>query len=157
MENILSSSGMTDIAILGVLIALFIIYAVWRNTGLLLSVSIALPIAGFVYQIFPYHENVASFLPTALAPWASLVLFCLFLLFALWILQRTIGAAFGSGRPLHIVTTSVALAVLLISFSYHVVPIENIYDFGSSFDSFFGSINTFFWVVSLALLALFVV
>ena len=157
MEQLLSLGNVTDITILGVLVATFIIYAVWRNTGPLLSTAPALPIAGFVHQIFPYHNEVASFFPNAFVQWVPLVIFSLFLLLTLWILQRTIGSAFGSERPLHIVTTSVALAVLLISFSYQVVPLENIYDFGSTFDGFFGSPIIFFWIVALALLALFVV
>jgi len=157
MENILSLAGATDTAILGVLVAIFIIYAVWKSTGLLISIVISLPIAGFIYKIFPYHSEVANFFSSSLAPWTALVLFILLTLITLWILQRTIGPASGNGRPIHIVTVAVALAVILISFSYHVVPIDGLYDFGGTFDTFFGSPTSFFWVLTLALLALFVV
>lgn len=152
MEQFLNISSTADVAILGILIALFIIYAVWQSTGLLLSLALSLPIAGFLFTAFPYHSEL-----TSIAPWSPLVLFALLVLLTLWIFQRTVGIASGSGRPIHIVTTAIALAVLLISFSYHVVPLEGIYDFGSTFDSFFGSTTYFFWIVALAMLALFVV
>lgn len=156
MEQFLTSSSITDVAILGVLIALFIIYAAWQSTGMLLSIAIALPIAGMLYLFFPYLAEVQQLLPLP-DTWTQLIVFGIFLLAALWILQRTIGLASGSGRPLHIVTTAIALSVLLISFSYHVVPIEQLYDFGATFDGIFASTSHFFWILALALLALFVV
>lgn len=156
MEQFLTSSALTDVAILGVLIALFILYAAWQSTGILLSIAIALPIAGFLYSLFPYVPEVQGFLPVP-DTWANIFVFAIFLIASLWVLQRTIGFASGNGRPLHIVTTALALSALLIAFSYHIVPIDQLYNFGATFDAVFDSPSHFFWIVTLALLALFVV
>jgi hypothetical protein len=153
LEEMLSLAMAPDLAVVTVLLAVLIIYGVIQGTGVLLSVALALPIAGFLYQVFPYQLELAS-----LSPWSPPVLFILLVLFTIWILQRTIGLASGSNRPIHIVITAVALTALLISFSYHVVLLpEGLYDFGNTFDAFFGSTTNFFWIVALALLTLFVV
>lgn len=152
MEQFIQLGTAADIVVFGTLVGLFVVYAVWQHTGLLLSLALSLPIAGFLFLLFPYRLALDAF-----SPWAPLGLFALFVLCTLWVFQRTVGIASGSGRPLHIVTTALALAVLLIAFSYHVVPLNGLYDFGSTFDSFFGSTTGFFWIVTLAMLALFVV
>jgi len=149
---LLSLTPAADFAVVGILVALFILYAFWQGTGLLITIALSLPIAGFLFLIFPYKTQLEM-----LTPWAPLLLFIGLVVAALWVLQKTIGTASGSSRALHIVTTAITLTLLLITFSYHIVPIENIYNFGSTFDSLFAPATNFFWVVALAILALFVV
>jgi len=156
-EETLSMAIAPDLAIFLLLAAILIIYAVVQGTGLLISVAIALPISAFLYSFFPYHAEMTTALPAMLQPWAAIILFIVFTLFILWVLQRTIGLANGSDRPIHIVATAIALTLLIVAFTYHVIPIEGIYDFGSAFDDFFESSATFFWIVALVLLAFFVV
>ena len=150
-----STLGITDITIVAVIMTICVVYALWRDTGLLVSTALALPIAGFMYALFPYTESITALLPLGTTG-ASLLLFTLFVLLTLWIFQRTTGIASGSERPLHIVITATSLTTLLIGFAYHVVPIETLHDFGPTFDSLFASATHFFWIAAVALLALFI-
>ncbi len=154
--ELLNSAFATDVAIIVLLITIFTIYAALRGTGLLISLLISLPIAGFLYNIFPYNDQVQSLLPATFEPWTPFVTLFLFLILLMLILRRSVGSMHGSRRPIHIAITAVALTVLGISFSYHVVPIEHLYDFGATFDGFFESPSSFFWVMTLSLMALFV-
>lgn len=147
----------SDFALAASLIAVFVLYGAFRSTGMLLSIALSMPIAGFLFVIFPYHTEIVSFMPAAFELWVPILLFGLFLLLTLWILQRTVGIASGSEHALHIVTTALALTAIIIAFLYHIVPLEEIHDFGSTFDMLFASTTNFFWIVILALLALFVV
>lgn len=146
----------SDFALAASLIAVFILYGAFRSTGMLLSIALSMPIAGFLFVIFPYHSEIASLIPV-LGAWSSLLLFGLFVLLTLWILQRTVGIASGSEHTVHIVTTAFALTAIIIAFLYHIVPLEEIHDFGLTFNMLFASTTNFFWIVILALLALFVV
>lgn len=153
--ELIGSLGITDITIIAVIMTLLVVYAIWQGTGLLVSLGLSLPIAGFIYSYFPYHSGLQEMLP--LPPESVGPLFFVFLtLMALWIIQRTTGMASGSERSLNIVITAAALTTLVVAFSYHVFPGSSIYDFGPAFDSFFGSAKNFFWIVALALLALFI-
>jgi len=156
MDALLTVVSNADFAITGVLLATCILYAAWRGTDLLLSIIISLLLAGFVYQAFPYHSEIAALFSSTLAPLVSLVLFFFIVLIMLSILRRAIGVANGNGRPIHILIISIVVTTLLISFSYHVVPIDQLYDFGDMFDTLFESGASFFWIVAFALLSLFI-
>lgn len=155
--ELLNSAFTTDVAVIVILIAIFVIYAVFRSTGLLISILLSLPIAGFLYNIFPYYTTVQSLLPKAFEPWVPFVILFLFIVPLMLVLHRSVGPVHGSRRPIHITITAVALTVVVISFSYHVIPIDSLYDFGATFDGFFESSQSLFWFVSVALLALLVV
>lgn len=157
MNTLVSFGAATDITITATLVAVCVVYSLWKNTGPLLSIALSLPIAGFFFTLFPYREEMLILISHSAAPWLSLVLFLLFLVLALWILQRIVGTPIGKDNTFHIITTSIALTILLIAFWYHIDSLEKIYDFGSPFDSLFGSSTNFFWITILAILALFVV
>ena len=153
--ELLSFAGATDLAIAGVLIALLIFYSWWRGTGSLVLTAIAMPLAGFFFTLFPYHSELNSISP--LGTLTDPLFFIFLLVLGVWVIRRTIGAGFGGTRPMHVIFTSFALTLLLITFSYHVVPIESVYDFGPLFDSIFGPEVHSFWISAIAMLALFVV
>ena len=156
MDALLTIVSNADFAIAGLMLATCILYAAWRGTDLLLSIIISLLLAGFVYQSFPYHSVIASFFPSAFTPIVSIGLFIALVFIMLSILRRAIGVANGNNRPIHIFIISVVLTALLISFSYHIVPIAPLYDFGDIFDTLFESGASFFWIIAFALLSLFV-
>lgn len=157
LQETLSLAMASDVAVVILMIAIFILYAVIRGTGLLHLIALSLPIAGFLYSVFPYKDAVLSFVPEYLDPWGLVLVFVVFVLFALWSLYRIIGPANGGKGALQVVVTAVVLTLMIIFFSYHVISLENLYNFGESFDSFFSSTTNFFWALALALLALFVV
>ena len=152
MDQLLSSSTAPDLAIAILLLAPLVIYAAVQGAGLLVVIIHALLISGFLFLIFPYQQEIAAF-----SPWAPFVLFIALVVLSGLVLYRSVGPGSASHKPLHIAIAASALTLLLISFSYHVVPIEQFYDFGASFDQFFGSVHNFFWITALAILALFVV
>tara|TARA_B100000745_G_scaffold292473_1_gene233349 strand:+ start:8013 stop:8486 length:474 start_codon:yes stop_codon:yes gene_type:complete len=156
MEGLLSSSIAPDLAILILLTSVFIIYGIMEGSGILVSTIIAAPIAGLLYLIFPYHAELLAVMPSGLAAWVPLLLFGIFIWFTLWIQHRTVGIARGSGRPFYVVVVSTLLALLLISFTYHIVPIDSLYSFSSTFDTLFESTTSLFWILIIALFALFV-
>ncbi len=156
MDGLLASSIAPDLAVLILLASVFIVYGIMEGSGILVSTIFAVPVASLLYLIFPYHSAMLSLAPGSFAAWASVILFALFVWFSLWVQHRTVGIASGSGRPFYIVFGSSLLALLFISVTYHVVPIDGIYSFGSTFDSLFESTTSFFWILVLALLALFV-
>ena len=138
----------TDLAVVGTLLAIFILYSLWQGTERLLSLLLALPVAGFLYIIFPYQSWVTSFVPAE-------VVFLIFTLVILWIVKSAVGGFRGGNTPVHILGVSVVLTLLLIVFSYNIIPIEEFYDFKEPFDTFFESTKTLFWITVLALGVLF--
>ena len=154
MDQLIGAAASTDWAIVIALLVASAGYSYWKGTGFIISLILAMPIAGFLYTVFPYHEALANFVSPTFEP---IVLFFALLLAVLFIMHRTTGFAVGSDKPLHIAGASVILTIMLIGFSYHIVPIEQFYNFGPSFDAFFGSVANFFWVTTIAIFALFVV
>lgn len=157
LQETLSLAMASDVAVIILMIAIFILYAVIRGTGLLHLLALSLPIAGFLYLVFPFKDTVISLFPEYLSSWGLLLIFLVFVLFALWALYRIIGPANGGKRAFQVVVTAVVLTLMIVFFSYHVVSLENLYNFGESFDAFFSSSTNFFWALTLALVALFVV
>ena len=151
----LSSVAASDLAVIGIMIALFALYSWWQDTGVVILIAISMPIAGFFFNYFPYHDAFAEL--THLGSFSQILFFIVLLALSAWIVRRTVGIGIGGTRPIHVITTSLALAILIVSFSYHIIPIDGIYEFGPFFDSIFGSVTNFFWITALALLALFVV
>jgi hypothetical protein len=157
MSELLSTAVVADAAVVAVLFAIFILYAVWQDMGALIVTAIALPVAAFLFGAFPYTESIAEWFPESLRDFTPLALFIVFLLLCVWIVRRTVGTGVGGKRALHVLAVSAALTAMVIAFTYHVVSVAPIYDFSPMFDSIFGSTTYFFWIIALALLALFVV
>ncbi|PCI28308.1 hypothetical protein COB52_03855 [Candidatus Kaiserbacteria bacterium] len=147
LDALLSSQMAPDLAIALLMVSVFVIYGVVYGTGKLKSLLIALPISGFVFSAFPYTESISS-------DWAPLGVFLIILFIAMWVLGKTLGSASGNGRLIHIFATAISLTALLIFFAHHVVPIN--YAFGNSFDIIFASTTNFFWIIAIAIVAVFV-
>ena len=147
----------TDIALVGILVALCILYAVWRDTDALLTLLLALPTAAFIYTIFPYHELLLGLAPGVPEYVLLLSLFVGFLLMVLWVFVRTFGSAHGGEGAMHIMSVSLILVLLLVTLSYHLTPAIDIYTFSASFDAFFEPEASLFWIlITILVMILFV-
>ena len=142
----------TDIAIVAVLFGAAFGYSVWRGTGLLTTALFALPIAALVFTFFPYDAYSIPLI-SATGTFAEITLFILLFALFMGVLHRATGGIRTGNRTLHSATIAVLFTFVLLSFSYHIVPIQTFYEFGPLIENVFASANNLFWILILALLA----
>ncbi len=153
LSNILS----TDVAVLVAMVCVLVAYGAVFGTALVLRVIVALPIAAFLYGVFPYtHTLVEQFatLPEWLVPF---VLFALLVAVGVWALTRIVGDGYGNKRPVHILVVALVCTMLLLAIAHALLPIESLYTFGDQLHAFFASPATLFWGTAIGLLALFAI
>ncbi len=154
MDFVLTNAS--DLAIVGMLCAVLILVAVTRGgTGLLVLGGIALVLGGFITSIFPYTDTLATTLGIP-AVWGGMLVLLLATLGSVLLLRNTVGYGLGSSSPRAIIGTAVALTALVIAFSYHIVPLDVVYNFGAPFDAVFAPAAHFFWIVIAALVLFFI-
>ncbi len=147
MEQFLAGGILTDTVFIASLIAICIVYAVWRGTDLLLSLILALPTAAFIYSIFPYHHVFNTFFSSAPAWVAPVSIYGLLVLGILWIFRRVFGSAHGGEGAVHVIAASVSLTALLIALSYVLTPSVTSYVFSAPIATLFAEPISLFWIL----------
>lgn len=118
-----------------------------KRTMITLMVSLYTTYA--LFAVFPYEDYVQSiagesFHPLVLSLGVFLVLFAVLSL----VMHRVVCAEYTSSgvrRWFEAAVLSTATTAFLLALSYHVFPIEEIYDFGAPIDALFAGGELFFW------------
>jgi hypothetical protein len=167
MENTLINSSKDALGIVTslsldaiILIVLFVIflgygfrYGTHRLIALVLSLYISIPI----FTAFPYLDKI-NFLTEF---YVQTALFLVTLILLSVIVGRIIGDEYPDvGLNSFVINglLSLFIVVLFMVISYHVLPIESVYDFASPIDSLFSSTHLFFlWLIAPLTVLLFTV
>jgi hypothetical protein len=138
-----------DAAVILSVVILFGWIALHYGKSRSIAVILALYIALLGYLNFPYSEQFFAFGETALhtlAIQAGLFIGMAIIAFVSIINVVVSESASGVvGKWIETLLLSLSTAALLIAFSYHVLPISEIYDFGSPIDQLFEVSSLFFW------------
>lgn len=149
------------------LIVIFILFGFFLGIGFqygkkhIIALILSLYISSFIYLFFPYTDRIIQ-LETSGFVLAIIITGISFVAFiVLYItLNRVVNISFPSSsskRWLEASIVSIFSTTLILALSYHIFPIENIYDFSAPIDSFFESDEYFFWWLVVPLIALFFV
>lgn len=151
------------IDLLIIIVVFLVLFGVTTKYGKrnMMSVIISLYLAYALFIVFPYADRLSEIInEEILSPLmaGSIVFFVLFIIIYL-IASRIICAEFttrGARRWLEAGILSAVTTTLLLAFSYHILPIEEIYDFGEQIDILFASEQYFFWWLVVPFLGIFI-
>jgi hypothetical protein len=146
-------------ALLLVFAALFA-YAIVRGQRALLSLVFGLYIALLISVEFPYYEGAMRSLSFMSEHAVRMLFFALFTAFGSILFERLLSRMFdetaieGVGKK---VILSLLATALVMSYSYHVLPITNLIDPGARIGSLFAPQEYFFWWLILPLVGIMIV
>ena len=154
-----TSLSVDVVIIIAVFVSLFG-FAVVYGKRRIMTFIMSLYLTYGLFIVFPYANKLTGFVseetfsPLTLGVSVFSVLF--FVIYI--ILNDIICAEFtteGVRRWVEAGTLSAVATALIFAFSYHVLPIEEIYNFGDQIDVLFSSEQSFFWWLAVPLLGIF--
>lgn len=132
-------------------------YAIIRGQRALLSLVFGLYIALLISVEFPYYGKLNEALSFMSEAAIRMAMFALFTAFGSYLFERLLSrlldetAIEGIGKK---VILSILATALVMSFSYHVLPITNLIDPGARIGALFAPQEYFFWWLLLPLLGI---
>lgn len=133
--------------IIGVTLVLFW-FATHFGKRSMIAVMLSLYVSYALFAVFPYEDYIASLIVEEIPPLllSGGVFLVLFIVFSL-VIHRVVCAEYTSGirRWFEAAILSTVTTVFLLALSYHVFPIEELYDFGAPIDALFATEELFFW------------
>lgn len=123
-------------------------YGIVRGQRPLLSLTLGLYIALLISLKFPYYESLEKGLSFMSPSAIKISLFAVFAAFGSFIFERLLSrvidetAIEGIGKK---VILSILTTALVLSYSYHVLPITEMVDPGAKIGVLFASPSSFFW------------
>jgi len=151
-----------EFLVLIVVFAALLTYAVMRGRRALISFILGLYIALLISIKFPYYAAIHDLaggkgINDSIS---TIIVFTVFTLIGAFLFEKIISYEYGE-RPLESITKKVILAVLgtmlLMAYSYHVLPVTSIIDPGSAVSALFAPSQYFFWFLVTPLIGLFFV
>jgi len=109
-----------------------------------------------LFLYFPFVERFIFFRKSSSRVVISkLLIFAVFLVFAYVVVRRKILRDYDGYESRSItasVIMSIAVVILLLTISYHIIPLEKLYDFSPKFDSLLTFYSAAFWGLLLPLI-----
>jgi len=147
-----------DFFILLAIFLFFILYAFYFGKERIITFILSLYVAAFLFPIFPYIESVLIFTDSPLQVVLSKVsIFVAFALVANIIIGRFTFSEFSRNTFYGWFETfllSFSATALLLVFSYHILPITEVYDFNPYLDIIFEPAKYLFWWLALPFIGL---
>lgn len=149
---------LVPIVIFGALLTYVIIRGRRALTALILGLYLALLIS----LKFPYYENLYAALGQEgeVGPVLTILIFVLFTSIGAVLFERLLYADDREGAFESIVRKIILAAlgaIIIIAYSYHVLPVTRFVDPGSATGAFFAPPEYFFWLMLIPLVGLFLV
>lgn len=136
------------IIIIAVSVVLFW-FATHYGKRTMITLMLSLYAAFVLFTVFPYEEYVRSIVGESFNSLAlSFGIFFVFFIFFSLVIHRIICAEYTSSgvrRWFEAAVLSAVTTTFLLALSYHIFPIEEIYNFGAPIDALFASEELFFW------------
>jgi|TARA_Y100000310_G_scaffold345555_1_gene466522 hypothetical protein len=144
-----ATSFSVDFFIILALFALLVGYSFRYGKARIISLILSLYLALLIFIHFPYGEIIQNTVKGQLSLFAvNSVIFFIILIVSYIVLNRLIRVEFSSRdtrRWSDTILLSAFATVLLLAFSYHVLPIVSIHDFEPRVDLLFERAEYFFW------------
>lgn len=138
-----------DAIVVITLVAALFFFGLRYGKGSIIALVLSLYVALLSYIHFPFKEQFLLFGVDEFRVFISnIVLFGLFTIIIYSVIRRVFYAEFPTRsrrRFTQAFLLSLGGTALLIAFSYHVLPITTVYDFGASIDALFAPSSFFFW------------
>lgn len=146
------------ILVFGALLA----YAIVRGRRALVALILGLYLALLISLKFPYYETLYNLTGRTgnTVSILTIVIFAIFTGIGALLFERLLWRDYEESAFESIskkVILAVLGAILVMAYSYHVLPITNIFDPGSAISTLFGPPQYFFWLMIIPLLGLFFV
>lgn len=147
------------ICIFGALFA----YAIVRGKRALIALILGLYIALLISLEFPYYEKIFAMTSSGggnSEAMTTIGLFAIFTMISAFLAERLISYEYEE-RAFEGIGKKILLAmlgtVLILTYSYHVLPITTIVDPGATISSLFAPPEYFFWLLMIPLAGLFII
>ena len=144
------------------LLAVFLLFMVWatiKGRQAMINVIIGLYLALLLLVEFPFTEYLTSNLGNELSQsLGKLVLFAIFTIFMTWLCYRIMPDEFREKRfesYAKKITLASAASILVMIFSFHVLPVTDFLTPGTPLQNIFGPEGFFFWWLVAPLVVLF--
>ncbi len=150
LTTIKTSGPLTiDIIVLVLIFIIFLFYGIYFGRNRLISLVLAFYPAMFLYNLFPYLAKLIILHGDTLILLNKVIIFLIFLILFDIIISRFIFAdsGGGSGHYLRLAGCSLALVILIVSFSYSIISLDSVYNFSPKIDALFTASGTsvFWW------------
>jgi hypothetical protein len=150
---------MFEVSYLLAVFLLFMVWAVFKGRQAIINVIIGLYLALLLFIKFPYTDYLTANLGTGMAQSAGkLVLFALFTIITTWLCYRIMPDEFREKRFESFfkkLLLAVSSSVLVMIFSFHVLPVTEFLTPGTPLQTAFGAEQSFFWWLITPLVVLF--
>lgn len=142
-----------------IVLALFLAYAMAKGRQSLINLIMGLYLALLISLEFPYYSYITG--ETENAKTESILMIAVFAVFTLLstiLFNRLMpreyeeGTFEGFGKK---AVYAIIATILVVSYSYHVLPVTDLVDPGSPVATLFGSESSFFWWLLVPLVTLF--
>lgn len=137
-----------DLMILFLVFGALFAYSLVRGQRALLSLILGLYLALLISLEFPYYDQFTAAL-TFLAPHTvRMLLFAFFAAFGSFVFERLLSRLFDFNAVESFwrrIILSILATALVMSYSYHVLPITDLIDPGAKVGAIFSSDKYFFW------------
>lgn len=150
--------GLTkELAVLLIIFGALLAYAVVRGQRALLSLVLGLYIALLISVEFPYYASLTGATSLMSETAIRMFLFAVFTAFGSFLFERLLSrlldetALEGVGKK---VILSILATTLVMSYSYHVLPITDMIDPGAKIGALFAPQEYFFWWLLLPLVGI---
>ena len=136
-------------------------YAVLRGNRALICLILGLYIALLISLKFPYYDTLRALLARTdgTASIVTIIVFVIFTALGAILFERLFPRDYRDmyeGIPKKILLAVLA-TILVMSYSYHVLPVTSIIDPGSAVSALFAPAQYFFWLMIIPLIGLFFV
>lgn len=143
-----------------IVLGVFLIFAIRMGRQTVTNIILGLYLALLISVEFPYYDAILKSAGASTESVIKLIVFALFAFISTWLYTRILpreydeGAFEGFGRKFLL---AAAATILVMIFSYHVLPITEFITPGSPINYLFGSEQSFFWWLMAPILILFFV
>jgi hypothetical protein len=148
-----------EFLVLIVVFGVLLVYATIRGNRALISLILGLYIALLISLKFPYYDTLHTLLARtgSTATIITIVVFAVFTILGTILFGRLFPRDYREtyeGIPKKILLAVLA-TILVMSYSYHVLPVTSIIDPGSAVSQLFAPAQYFFWLMLVPLVGLF--
>lgn len=132
-------------------------YSLVRGQRALLALILGLYLALLISLEFPYYQQVGKALSFLADHTMRMVLFAFFTAFASFVFERLLSRLFDFNAVESFtkrVILSILATILIMAYSYHVIPVTELIDPGVKVSMLFASDAYFFWWLMLPLVSI---
>lgn len=160
METVAITSVLQESIYLIIVLSVFLIFALKKGRQTVTNIILGLYLALLISIEFPFYEKLLGSSSPQTESIIRLIIFGIFAFVSTWLYTRILPREYdektfeGFGKKLLL---AMAGTILVMIYSYHVLPITDYITPGSPINFLFGSEQSFFWWLMVPIIILFFV